>query len=114
MEQDLRDRLGKLVRDVWIGWAKEQPSPKPSWLVPWEELGEVDREVDRRIGEKLFVEGISGAIEVCRTRAHGERVYTPGPVGERHASPYDRAIEDIQAYQIDGMLRPIGGAYAGL
>ena len=40
---------GKLVRNTWIAWAKEQPNPKPSWLVPWEELSEPDKEVDRRI-----------------------------------------------------------------
>lgn len=52
---DLLDRetLGKLVREVWIAWAREQPSPKPSWLVPWDGLAEPDREVDRRIGETV-------------------------------------------------------------
>lgn len=34
-----------------MAWAREQPNPKPSWLVPWEELSEPEREVDRRIGE---------------------------------------------------------------
>jgi hypothetical protein len=48
-----RDMLGRLVREEWIKWAKEQPNPKPSWLVPWEELSEPDREVDRRIGVRL-------------------------------------------------------------
>lgn len=52
-----RERLGRLVRDVWIAWAQEQPSPKPSWLVSWEDLTEPDREVDRRIGERLAREG---------------------------------------------------------
>lgn len=49
-----RESLGKIVREVWIEWAKEQPSPKPSWLVPWEGLSESDKEVDRRIGERLL------------------------------------------------------------
>jgi hypothetical protein len=48
-----REALGRLVRDEWIAWAKEQPNPKRSWLLPWEELPEPDREVDRRIGERL-------------------------------------------------------------
>lgn len=48
-----RDKLGQLVRLEWIKWAKEQPTAKPSWLVPWEELSEPDREVDRRIGVAL-------------------------------------------------------------
>lgn len=112
--QELRDHLGKLVREVWVRWAKEQTNPKPSWLVSWEELQEADREVDRRIGERLFAEGIDGAIAVCQTRADGERVYNPGPQGELAAAPYERAVEDIKAYRRDGMLRPISGAYAGL
>lgn len=49
-----RELLGQLVRDEWIAWAKEQPNPKASWLVPWEKLSEPDKEVDRRIGERIF------------------------------------------------------------
>lgn len=52
-----RESLGRMVRNVWIAWTKEQPCPKPSWLVPWEGLSEPDREVDRRIGEALYKEG---------------------------------------------------------
>ena len=52
-----REALGQLVRAVWIAWEQEQPNPKPSWLVPWEGLAEPDREVDRRIGERLACEG---------------------------------------------------------
>lgn len=52
-----REELGRIVREVWVEWAKEQQSPKPSWLVPWEGLGEPDKEVDRRIGERLAAEG---------------------------------------------------------
>lgn len=42
--------LGRIVRKVWIEWAKEQPVAKPSWLVEWEGLSEPDKDVDRRIG----------------------------------------------------------------
>ena len=52
-----RDNLGRLVREVWIAWAREQPDPKPSWLVPYDQLDEPAKEVDRRIGERLFLEG---------------------------------------------------------
>lgn len=48
-----REELGKHVRAVWIRWAKDQPSPKTSWLKPWGELSEPDREVDRMIGEEI-------------------------------------------------------------
>jgi hypothetical protein len=53
-----RDKLGRLVREVWIAWAKEQPNPKPSWLVPYDQMAEPDKEVDRRIGETLFRAGL--------------------------------------------------------
>lgn len=52
--EPLREFLGKLVRAEWMVWAVEQPSPKPSWLTPWDELTEPEREVDRRIGERLW------------------------------------------------------------
>ena len=42
-----------MVRDEWVKWAREQPNPKPSWLLPWEELTEPEREVDRRIGVRI-------------------------------------------------------------
>ena len=54
--QDERNRLGKLVRNLWISWAERQPNPKPSWLVPYEELSEADKEADRVIGEGLMHE----------------------------------------------------------
>lgn len=45
-----RELVGRLVRREWIKWAHEQPNPKASWLVPWSEMAETDREADRRIG----------------------------------------------------------------
>ncbi|MEV0826414.1 hypothetical protein [Nonomuraea rubra] len=39
---------------MWVEWAREQSDPKPSWLLPWEELDDGQREVDMRIGEALF------------------------------------------------------------
>lgn len=54
-----REALGRLVRETWVAWAREQPAPKPSWLVPWEELAEPDREVDSRIGEALYRAGVA-------------------------------------------------------
>lgn len=58
----LRETLGQIVRDVWRDWAMEQPNRKPSWLVPWAEMSEPDKEVGRRIGERLFREGVRTAI----------------------------------------------------
>lgn len=49
-----REFLGRLVREVWVVWARDQEDPKPHHLAPWDALGEGDREVDRRIGETLL------------------------------------------------------------
>ena len=48
-----REALGRLVRQVWMDWAREQPDPKPSWLAGWDELDDGQREVDMRIGEAV-------------------------------------------------------------
>lgn len=48
-----RDTLGRLVREAWVRWAQAQPAPKPSWLVPYNELSEPDKEADRQIGEAI-------------------------------------------------------------
>ena len=48
-----RDVLGRVVRSAWIEWAGQQPDPKSSWLVPYEELDEADKEADRLIGERV-------------------------------------------------------------
>ena len=55
MSQPSRDDLGRVVRDAWIAWARTQPNPKPSWLVPYRDLAEPDKEADRLIGEAVTV-----------------------------------------------------------
>jgi hypothetical protein len=47
---DLREPLGRIVRETWVAWAKEQDDPKPGWLTGWDELDAGQREVDMRIG----------------------------------------------------------------
>lgn len=48
-----RETLGRMVREAWVRWALTQPAPKPSWLVPYDELSEPDKEADRQIGEAI-------------------------------------------------------------
>lgn len=48
-----RETLGRMVREAWVRWAETQPTPKPSWLVPYDELAEPDKEADRQIGEAI-------------------------------------------------------------
>lgn len=57
-----RETLGRIVREVWIEWANEQPNPKASWLVPWDGLSEPDKEVDRRIGERLAAFAMASSV----------------------------------------------------
>ena len=48
-----RDHLGRFVREAWVRWAQTQPNPKASWLLPYDELSEPDKEADRQIGEAV-------------------------------------------------------------
>lgn len=48
-----RETLGRMVREAWVRWAQTQPAPKASWLVPYDELTEPDKEADRQIGEAI-------------------------------------------------------------
>ena len=52
-----RERLGRLVREVWVAYCRTIGDEKPAHLAPWEALSEQDREVDRLIGERLYGEG---------------------------------------------------------
>lgn len=51
-----RERLGRIVRAMWVEWASGEPDPKESWLIPWEVLDERYREVDRQIGEAVALD----------------------------------------------------------
>lgn len=48
-----RDTLGRMVREAWVRWAETQAAPKPSWLLPYDDLAEADKEADRQIGETI-------------------------------------------------------------
>lgn len=64
-----RELAGRLVRQVWLEWAREQPSPKPSWLLLWEQLDEGQREVDMRIGDALFERGRQAGLAQAERNA---------------------------------------------
>lgn len=76
---ELREFLGKLVRAEWVRWAREQPSPKPSWLESWNALTEPEREVDRRIGEAVWRFSYVRDLHPAPLLAAPE---VPAPVGE--------------------------------
>lgn len=60
------DGLGRMVREVWVEWAQEQPTAKPSWLCTWDEISARDREVDCRIGRRLYDMGFHDATHQTR------------------------------------------------
>jgi len=62
MSEVPRENLGKIVREVWIEWAEQQPRAKDSWFTPWDELDEPYKEVDRRIGERLWQLGYLAGV----------------------------------------------------
>lgn len=59
-----RDELGQEVRRIWVEFANFSQPLKPKHLIPWEHLDESDKDIDRRIGEKLFLLGIEYADEL--------------------------------------------------
>lgn len=67
---DDREPLGRLVRETWVAWAREQYRPKPSWLAGWEDLDNGQREVDMRIGSAVAVQAVADAkLDGDRMRA---------------------------------------------
>lgn len=78
-----RDEWGKIVRDAWIKWALTQENPKPSWLVPYENLSEPDKEADRQIAE--------GILQALAIKINPERIY----LAEKKA----RGLMEIEEYK---------------
>ena len=63
MATDPREPLGRIVRETWVAWALEQPDVEdhPSWVKPYGELAERDKEVDMRIGSAVAARAVSDA-----------------------------------------------------
>jgi hypothetical protein len=58
---DDREPYGRIVRETWVGWALEQPAPKPSWRAGWDDLDDGQREVDMRIGSAVAAQAVEDA-----------------------------------------------------
>ena len=107
MTAEEREFFGSVVRGVWVEWAKQQPNPKPSWLVPWSDLDEGQREVDMRIAEKVkevcyprwveAIEDAEAAAEKKMARVCAERLKEREAVARKaaleEAAPLRRALE---------------------
>lgn len=81
-----REWLGKLVRLAWVKWAQTQPDAKPSWLLPWEELDEPNKEADRQIGEFIASQCVTPEmlkLESRLAKAERERDELQGIANEK-------------------------------
>jgi hypothetical protein len=68
---DDREPYGRLVRETWVNWAREQYRAKPSWITDWDELDDGQREVDMRIGSAVAAQAVHDAgvdVDVMRMR----------------------------------------------
>lgn len=84
-----REDGGRLLRYYWEERARTHPHPKESWLIPWPELGEWDKETDRYLWDHLvapYVSTISELIEqnqrlrqeIAKVTEQRERLYKEG------------------------------------
>lgn len=101
-----REFLGRIVRMEWVAWAKEQPSPKSSWLLPWEELTESEREVDRRIGERLW-RMFAGALYAAPQPAQADEALTCSDAREERVGCYRAVRAENRADEARELLREI-------
>ena len=94
------EELGEIVRDAWIEWAKNQPKPKASWLVPWDKLSQADKEADMLIGRRLL-----DHIRNCKSSDDGKgsehgaqrdsvMAFTPTPCSSAHETLAPETPED--------------------
>jgi hypothetical protein len=86
-----RDHLGREVRTAWVRWAELQPNPKPSWLVPYDELSEPDKEADRLIGEYIALGVLGWFVANDPTVDHRTRL-APSPSTAVVSEPVREAI----------------------
>ena len=121
-----RDAGGRVVREAWVRWALTQPDPKPSWLVPYDDLSEPDKEADRQIfeacaGRAPSADGVpaawrefvtacanTGGVEVCGNRlsARAKSLLEPLPTNsatdERGKCAHCGVLCSIGAFIPDG------------
>ena len=112
---DDREPLGRIVRETWVAWAKEQPEQKPSWLVSWDELDDGQREVDMRIGSAVAAEARRDyEAELIRLRAQ-VMVFTAWLPIARHAllEVAVRAGQESVAKQYRAAYQALGGGEEG-
>ena len=89
-----------------MSWAAQQPDVgrHPSWLKPWEELEGRDREVDRRIGERLFRMGFSSGVAAADSKLAAMA---------RRLELAERAVASLGAGSLDEVIARVPSAETG-
>lgn len=99
------EKLGRVVRKIWVRWAKTQPNLKPSWLSPWEELSDADKEVDVLIGCTLFS---LGRIYESRQAPHDlKKAFQVADLVEDFDKSFGRFKDDFEATEVQEYLRDL-------
>ena len=98
-----REALGRIVRETWVKWAKEQSNPKGHWIVTWDALDAGQREVDMRIGEAVQAAALARErqrVTVLRKAAFDvleSCVPSPDDIPEAETRLTDRGKERVRA-----------------
>ena len=59
---DDRESLGRLVRETWVACVVDYfKDPKLSWIAPWDDLDDFQREADMRIGSAVSARAVEDA-----------------------------------------------------
>ena len=105
-DQSAREQRGQTVRETWITWAKRQRAPKRSWLTPWDDLDDGQREVDMLIGDAV------AAAERERCAALADIWEATYPV-DCHASwCAGNGKHGVHRLPLGAMIRELGGETA--
>lgn len=72
MKPEMVERVAEQIRVAWCEWARTQPNPKPSWLVPWAELDEQSRDADRHLARYALALAERAADEAVSAYRRGE------------------------------------------
>jgi hypothetical protein len=92
-----RHELGRIVREAWVRWAELQPHPKESWLVPYHELPECDRDADDDIGE-----AVARAVMLAIAARNGSPA--ADDAANDKAKRADRIFEELKTLSTDDFL----------
>lgn len=108
MAAELREQLGRALRDSWVRNVKARiPHPKPSWIKPWDELNPDDPdeafqiETDMAMAEDV----IRAAYPWITSLAEMERRIEDLRAFEREYSARLRAYHQTCIGQLDGRER---------